>query len=742
MKRSLALILCLVMLIGVLAACNSDEQGTPDDTSVSEVETTVSDGTVTGDPIEVVVNNYTIIRSSNSSATLTASAVQLKKDIDSLTGGKIGISEDWVRDESQIDDAAYEILVGTTNRKQSTEVAQKLTGAQYAIEVVGNKIVITGTNDYIVSDAVNYFIENYVKPTAGDGKFTLPGVVTYVSEEYKLINLIENKKCLYSVVYNDKLDNTSDDNGKVDYQVELAKTVREKIIKLTNAQVTIATDWAKSGTDTSDLYEILIGTTERPESAQARAQYGVNEYGISIIGNKIVVTGWNEKSIGLAVDLFLKLLESSVSTSADGGKTISFLENTKASSKYEKWSTDIPEFEGGTLYGCVTCNNDDMQYYYTDTTEAAFGAYRQKLEGAGYKLYSENNIGGNLFATYTNNSTMVHTYYVKNDNAVRIITGSNVGDPALPDVVSGPEQYTKITESKITQMTLHYESGNFGMCYIVTLEDGSFIVFDGGGSTGGVDHIRLYNLLNKLNERPDGKIVIAAWILTHSHWDHFMGFYNLCTTYGSQIKVERYIANVPDSTVYHNSGNPNLYMENGSFDRAAQAVGGIKLIKPYTGMKFWIRNAEIEVLYSHEALYPTLLHTFNDSTMVTKMKLAGQTIAWLGDVQAEGSRVMCDMYDASVFKSDIVQVAHHGHTGATKEVYKRIDAAIALWPTDAKTYANQTSGDTSGYKGVDYYLAKNLNVVDIFVADPDNICITLPYTPGSGAYKVIDVPAG
>ena len=159
-------------------------------------------------------------------------------------------------------------------------------------------------------------------------------------------------------------------------------------------------------------------------------------------------------------------------------------------------------------------------------------------------------------------------------------------------------------------------------------------------------------------------------------------------------------------------------------------------------MKFWIRNAEIEVLYTHEALYPTLLHTFNDSTMVTKMKLGGQTITWLGDVQSDGSNVMCNMYDASVFKSDIVQVAHHGHTGATKEVYKRIDAAIALWPTDAKTYASQTSGDTSGYKGVDLYVAKQLNVIDIFVADPGNICITLPYTPGSGAYKVIDVPVG
>ena len=727
MKRSLALMLCFVMLVGALVSCNEDA---PDDSSLTE------------DSIDVVVNNYTIIRPSNASPTLIAAAVQLKKGIDSLTGGKVGLSEDWVRDESEIDEAAYEILVGSTNRKQSAEEAQKLSGARYAIEMVGNKIVITGTNDYMISDAVDYFIENYVKPTAGNGKFTLPDAFAYISDEYKTINLIKDKKCIYNVVYNDKLDNKADDNGVVDYQVQLAKDVRDKIMKLTDAKVSIATDWVKSGTDTFDLYEILIGTTERPETAQARAQYGVNEYGVSIIGNKIVVTGWNEKAIGLAVDLFVELLESSVSTAADGAKIISFLENTKAGGKYDKWSVDIPQFEGGTLYGCVTCNHDDMQYYYTDVAEEAFVAYRAKLEGVGYKLYSENNISGNLFATYTNSSTMIHVYYVKNDNAVRIITGSNAGEPYLPDAVDGPEQYTKITESKITQMTLDYASGNFGMCYIVTLEDGSFIVFDGGGSTGAIDHIRLYNLLNKINERPDGKIVIAAWIVTHGHWDHFKVFYNLCMTYGAQLKVERCIANIPDSTVYHNSNNPNFYMENGDYDKAAQAVGGIKLIKPYTGMKFWIRNAEIQVLYTHEALYPTLLHTFNDSTMVTKMKLAGQDIVWLGDVQSGGSRVMCNMYDEGVFKSDIVQVAHHGYDGATKEVYKRIDPAIALWPTDTGSYDKQTSGDTSGYMGVDSYLVRSLNVVDIFVADPDNISITLPYTPGSNEYRIIDVPAG
>ena len=56
-----------------------------------------------------------------------------------------------------------------------------------------------------------------------------------------------------------------------------------------------------------------------------------------------------------------------------------------------------------------------------------------------------------------------------------------------------------MAEPAVTQMVLDYDEGDLGNCYILTLEDGSFIVFDGGCNVGQKDHIRLYNLLKKLN---------------------------------------------------------------------------------------------------------------------------------------------------------------------------------------------------------------------------------------------------
>ncbi|MBQ9080141.1 MAG: MBL fold metallo-hydrolase [Clostridia bacterium] len=753
MKKTVSFLLCLIMLMGAVASCGTNNTLPGSDTTAND--TTVKDTTTAGsiittqpideqvpfDGLEIDVSKCTIIRPKSASPTLMAGIIEMKAAIDTKTGGITNLMSDRTTGEEN----AYEIVVGDTERAQSSEVKQKLTDNTYIIEKIDNKIVILGSTDAITIEAMKYFVAAYVEPMAADGKLRVPNELKVISEQYQFLDIVKNGRCRYNVIFSDELDTTANaNNGKVDYQVQLANNVRDKLAALTGLGVSVRTDFAKPGADTSSTYEILIGETSREESIKARENYAVNEYGVSFIGNKIVVTGWSDRTIGLAVDMFIDMLEGAVVTEADGTKNIKFLSNVSSVKSYSSWVSDVPEFEGGTFAGSSTCNHEDLLYYYTDAGEADIATYRKKLESAGYKFYAENEMADNLYVTYksADGSEMVHMYYLKYENAVRIVTGAIDDDTVLPYNVDGAEKYTKITESKITQMTLDYASGNFGMCYIVTLEDGSFILFDGGGRAGGIDHVRLYNLLNKLNERPDGKIVIAAWILTHSHQDHYVVFSNFCNTYGSKVTIEQHISNVPDTTVRYNSGNPGGHMEDGTFDKAKESVGGFTCVKPYTGMKFWVRNAEIDVLYTHEALYPEKLRIFNNSTMVLRMTIGGQTVMWLGDIQNEGSNVICDMY-GDMIKSDIVQVSHHGSTGATKELYKLVDPAVAFWPTSASNYKKQTAGTaTSGAYVVDYYLAKQLNVIDIFVAQPDNISITLPFTPGSGKEITIDVPAG
>ncbi len=733
MKRILALLLCLLMAVGTLASCKTPG-GDGDDTNPAGTDVPVNN-------IDINVKDYTVIRPENPSTSLLAAVIQLRKDMENAAGVSPGLTTDWLKAGVQPDDNALEILIGNTNRPQTAEAMAKAGDAGFTVEINGNKIVIVGANDTLTVAAVNYFTQTYVVNSSA-GKLPLPENLCYISEQFNMLAVVENGKSDFKIIYSDDLDNTTDDNGIVDYRVQLAKDIREKIKEISGVAPGLGTDWKKGDTDTSGYYEILVGDTNRPESLEAMKSFGVNEFGVKVIGNKIVVAGWSDAAVGYAAEVLYDLLGQSVVTGADGSKSIKLVESTQVKEQNKKWVADIPEYEGAVLSGSVTCNHDQLEYYYTDTDESEFAAYRAKLEAAGYKLYCENTIAGNLFATYTNSKCFVHAYFIKNRGAVRIITGSTVSAPYLPENVDGKPEYTKITESKITQMTLAYEVENFGMCYVITLEDGSFIVFDGGGSKG-TDHVRLYNLLTKLNERPDGKIVIAAWIMTHTHWDHFMGFYNLCLSYGTDVEIEQFIANEPDSIVYHNSGNPNLYMSDGHYDRADTAAGGIKRVKPHTGMKFWVRNAEIEVLYTQEDLYPELLHIYNDSTMVLRMTLAGQTVMWLGDVQHAGSDIICEMY-GDYIKSDIVQVAHHGSTGGTRELYKHISPDIALWPTSTSSFQEQTGDKNTTYSTyqIDYYVAYGLGVTDVFVACPDNIQLVMPFTPGSGKQIIVEVPAG
>ncbi|NLW73461.1 MAG: MBL fold metallo-hydrolase [Clostridiales bacterium] len=726
MRKITSFFLFLIVLASIFSSCDRTGPGNDTDTGTSE-----------GEIIEIDISKYTLIRPEFPSETLLAAVVQMKKDIDSKFGVSIGINDDWVKRGTEPDDAAYEILVGMTNRRQSSEVLSQIEGAAFKIAVVGNKIVIIGTNDAATVDGVKYFMENYITRSESVVIF-LPE--SYTSGQCDMISLVSGRECKYTVIYREGLDNTSgtSNNDRYDYEVQLALDIRERIKKLTSVDARINTDWLKAGESAADKYEILIGDTNRPETAQAKAVIGVADWCIKIIGNKIVICGWNETTTGLAVNAFLTLLDESVTKDSEGNKGISFINFGEMTGTYSEWITDIPEYEGGQLSGCVDANFGELEYYITGTTAAEFKAYRTKLEAAGYQLYFENEAAGNLFATYTGSGTMIHTYYVAYQNTARIITGRLDGEISLPVVKD--ENYTKITESSITQMTLDYASGNFGMCYVITLEDGSFIIFDGGGSTGNIDHIRLYNLLKKLNKRPDGKIVIAAWILTHEHWDHYMVFYNFCTTYGQQVTVEQFIANTPSKVVSYNSYNPATYMEDGHYKAAAIAVGGFKLVKPHTGQVIKIRNAEVEVLFTQEDLYPKKLYFFNDSTMITRMKIAGQTIMWLGDTCDVASPIVCNMY-GSYLKSDMVQVAHHGYNGATREFYELIAPKFAFWPTSEAEFTNQTKGtNKSGYYGVDYFVAHELGVLEIYCASPDNISITLPYEPGSRKAVKIDVP--
>ena len=722
LSRSLALIMLVMSSAALFASC--DGTGSP------------SDSTDTGAPKTVFdLNEYTLIRPEYLSSTLLKKIVAFRTNLSEATNSQIAISEDWVK--GGITDeviAAKEILVGRTNRPQSAEAIESLPDPTcYVIKVSGNKIVINSASDSAIERAIDHFMT-----LVSGGQLALEENFLYTSEAIPSLQIALNGKSDYKVVYKDGLDSsTSSTNEKdrTDVDVLYCKEIKAKIEKLTGAQIGITTDWVKKGTDTSALPEILVGDTDRPETAEFMNSLSPDEYGFAVIGKKVVVNGHNLTTLELAYNSFMSYIDSAASSGADGTRGLAILEGTRITDSVGGWYTDFPEFEGGEYGGCMDAHDSCLQFLYTGVSLDDYRKYCTKLESAGFTEYMSNDIVGNLSAAYLGKDGMIYVYYVPADNAVRIITSPSSENtyPAYPTSASQPA-YQRVTPSKITAMNLNYSEGNFGMCYIVTLADGSFIVFDGGGYNASYgDDGRLYRLLKELNKRPDGKIVIAGWFLTHEHWDHFTNFFNMIKNHGSEIKIEACYMNMPSKVFVYNSNNPNYYVDN-NFQALSSYVGGTVKVKLHTGMKFYIRNAEIEILFTQEDVFPDRCNYFNETTTVLRMNIDGNSIMWTGDAKNWASKGITRRYGDYV-KSDICQVAHHGYDGLNQAFYNTVNPKVLLWPTSKGNVANQVKGTTYA---VDKLIYEKVGADNVIISEPTQtitLPLSLPFVKGVNRFE-------
>jgi hypothetical protein len=371
----------------------------------------------------------------------------------------------------------------------------------------------------------------------------------------------------------------------------------------------------------------------------------------------------------------------------------------------------------------VEALNDSYELYYENTTLEEYNAYCAAMDAQGYKQYQKNQIGDNHFATYTNGKTMIHVYYVGYLGSVRMVTES-LTTAILPQM---KDPYTKITDTTFTMMDLDNKSGNFGNAFIITLEDGSFIVHDGGATTGGKDLKELYLLLCELNQREDG-VVVAAWIISHEHGDHFGNFSQMIQKYHKEIKLEKVIYNVSVDSFDYNTGNPASNVQNGTLNKI-QMITGCELVRMHTGQTIQIRNLTIEAFYTWEDIYPLAPHHFNNTSILTRFYVGEgenkQRVSIVGDLEDVGSNIVGAMYGDAI-KTDILQVAHHGW-GGTVELYKYFKPTIVLWPSDQQNVTSHlTPGKTGYYPVINQSLINQQNVLLFVVADNGHKTIPLP----------------
>ena len=351
----------------------------------------------------------------------------------------------------------------------------------------------------------------------------------------------------------------------------------------------------------------------------------------------------------------------------------------------------VPVFSGATV---LDVGQQHTMQYIRKTDGAAVHAYCQALREWGFSPCFEQEACGNYYATFASNTAYAHLYYVVDTRTARVISAPRERI-ALPQFT--PETGVDLGySSKITQAILDYyyydendphsrKDGNFGACYIVSLDDGSVLVYDGGGRWGKGDVERIWGLIRtRATRNAEGKVVIAGWIITHEHVDHFWCLHHVLLRHGNEIVLKGiYCTPIARSLLTGRSDPGDLYIESpDALAKIRAAVGDFDRIRLHTGQIFWIRNVKVEVLCTPEDIFPEhadRYYDFNDTTAVTRLTVGGKTFLNLGDAYHVSSRNLVSLW-GNTLKSDYCTLAHHGWGGCTRSLYDHVLPHLVFVP--------------------------------------------------------------
>ncbi len=528
--------------------------------------------------------------------------------------------------------------------------------------------------------------------------------------------LLENGEFKFSIV---RPEHTEDGI------VKAATRMRDELEKLTGVDVPYHDDYIVKGEEHDpNTYEILIGYTNYPQSAELYDGMNYGSYRIEVRGNKIVIAAIDSHAMDKAVSSFVYHIEDIM----DNGSIILPADYASRNSTNSLLSL-VPGFTAGKYESSYTGTYDEQCFIYKTTTPETFNSYIEYAQKNGCTLYSTSEMGQNLGATLTNGKAIINLFYSAADKRTRIM----IEDERVTSLTAADKEgdYKKVCDSALVQLGLEqpYDGGavftssvanyNNGMGYIFRLEDGSFIIIDGGFNKNQGAAI-IYEKLCEL--APDKEnIVIAAWIMSHQHGDHVGAFRKFTERYATRVKLERVIYNMPNSTELESVDESvsNAQMVNQYTAKYSGAVSSIA----HPGQVHYIRNAKIEVLHTIDLLRPSKSFVGGNSFCIAvKITIEGQTFMFAGDSHTDMTAALIKHY-GEYLKSDFCQVVHHGATGASTAFYQAVDPTIVLWPLGTWDYYPWRR-----YETYNQYLFESPNVKEIILAGHTDREITLPYT--------------
>ena len=260
----LAMLLCLLALV----SCGGDE----DDT--------------TAPPTELSLDNlasYKFIYPTDVDLDIFAALIELRDAITAETGVTLADAEDFVSFDATVPVGTLEILVGPTNRPEST--SKKLGRKDTGIYFENNRLVISGGSTEAVIAAIERFTETYVK----DGRVFYPTAPDLVRGTYPYGSVTLNGVSIYD--YSIVRDTTVS---------TLASILADGIADATGAVLPI-----RKTSDPATPYEIIVGDRNMKGDRTPPA-VAAGKWTVETVGTRIFLLGDGEDGDYAAV---LALLE-------------------------------------------------------------------------------------------------------------------------------------------------------------------------------------------------------------------------------------------------------------------------------------------------------------------------------------------------------------------------------------------------------------------------------------------------
>lgn len=262
----------------------------------------------------------------------------------------------------------------------------------------------------------------------------------------------------------------------------------------------------------------------------------------------------------------------------------------------------------------------------------------------------------------------------------------------------------------IDLIQLSPQDGDRLLGYIIKTKDNKVVVID-GGTTGDSDNLLKY--IKQYGSKVD------YWFLTHPHRDHVGAFENIIKN--KDIDVKNIYVSLEDLDSISKYEPTRLQDAKDLYAALQSDNAKDKIHEVNINEVFNIDNVKIDVLGVKN---PEITTNYgNNSSMVLKFYVNDKSILFLADSGVEsGNKLLQNEKDK--LKSDYVQMAHHGQSGVTEEVYQVINPTYCLWPTPKWLWNNDNGGgEDSGpwdTKLTRSWIAK-LNVKENYIAKDGDI---------------------